>query len=74
MNIFIPVLVICLNGTCEFMQASSYYKTDQACRAVLDTQKQHMQELVKKSGKDKDTVIEGTCIEADIKVTKGQTT
>jgi hypothetical protein len=73
MNIFIPVLVICLNGTCEFMQAKIYYKTDQACRVVLDAQKLHMKNLIKESGKDKDSLIEGTCIDAEIKLTRGQT-
>jgi len=63
MIIFIPVLVICLNGTCEFMQAKTYYTNDAQCRAVLDTQKKHMQEI----SLGKIEVLEGTCIEADVK-------
>jgi hypothetical protein len=64
MIIFIPVLVICLNGTCEFMQAKTYYSSDAQCRAVLDVQKQHMIEL---AGQHKIEHIEGTCIDADVK-------
>jgi hypothetical protein len=71
MIIFIPVLVICLNGTCEFMQAKTHYSSDAQCRAILDVQKQHMQELAEKS-KSKIEHIEGTCIDADIK-TKSRT-
>jgi hypothetical protein len=66
MIIFIPVLVICMNGTCEFMQAKTYYSSDAQCRAILDVQKQHMQELAEKS-KSKIEHIEGTCIDADVK-------
>jgi hypothetical protein len=64
MIIFVPVLIVCLNGTCEFMQAKTYYSSDAQCRAVLDTQKQHMQEI----SRGKIDLLEGTCIEADVKV------
>jgi hypothetical protein len=64
MIIFIPVLVICMNGTCEFMQAKTYYSSDAQCRAVLDVQKQHMIEL---AGQNKIEHLEGTCINADVK-------
>jgi hypothetical protein len=64
MIIFIPVLVICMNGNCEFMQAKTYYSSDAQCRAVLGVQKQHMIEL---AGQNKIEHIEGTCIDADVK-------
>jgi hypothetical protein len=70
MTIFIPVLLICLNGNCEFMQAKTYYRNEVQCRAVLESQKQHMQNV----SRGKIEVLEGTCIEADIKLTSGQTT
>ena len=72
MIIFIPVLVICMNGTCEFMQAKTYYQSDATCRAVLDVQKKHMLELAAESKAGKVEYIEGTCIDADIK-TKSKT-
>lgn len=72
MIIFIPVLVICMNGTCEFMQAKTYYSSDAQCRAILDIQKKHMIELAAISKESKIEYIEGTCIDADIK-TKSRT-
>lgn len=71
MIIFIPVLVICLNSTCEFMQAKTYYLNEAQCRAVLDVQKKHMRDLAENSN-GKIEYIEGTCIEADVK-TKSRT-
>jgi hypothetical protein len=72
MIIFIPVLVICMNANCEFMQAKTYYYNETQCRATLDVQKQHMRDLVRDSGQGEAKVIEGTCIDADIK-TKSKT-
>ena len=68
MTIFIPVLLICMNGTanCEFMQARAYYKTDDQCRTVLDAQKLHMRSLVVESRAGTITVLEGTCVEAQV--------
>ena len=70
-EIFIPVLFICLNGNCEFMQAKTHYRTEAQCRASLDVQKQHMRNLVKQAeqqgAKGEITILEGTCIDAQIK-------
>jgi len=66
MIIFIPVLVICMNGTCEFMQAKTYYSSDAQCRAILEVQKKHMIDLAE-NGNSKIEHIEGTCIDADVK-------
>ena len=78
MTIFIPVLFICLNGNCEFMQAKTYHKTEAQCRASLDMQKQHMRNLVEKAAeqgtKGEITILEGTCIDAEIKTTQGRVT
>jgi hypothetical protein len=59
--IFIPVLFICMNGNCEFMQAQTWFKTEQQCRVVIDAQKEHMQKMALKGG-GMITQIEGTCI------------
>jgi hypothetical protein len=72
MNILIPVLIICLNGNCEFMQAQTYYKNEAQCKASMDMQKQHMRNLIKKADKGEATVLEGTCIDANIKTTPGR--
>ena len=74
MIIFIPVLVICLNANCEFMLAKNYYTEEAVCRETLDKQKTHMKSLIKKADQGKVEVLEGTCIEADIKAVKGLTT
>ena len=42
------------------MQAQSYYRTDQQCRAVLEMQKQHMRDLTKESDQGKIELLEGT--------------
>jgi hypothetical protein len=72
MTIFIPVLIICLNGNCEFMQSQTYYKNEAQCRASMDMQKQHMRNLIKEADNGEATVLEGTCIDADIKTTPGR--
>jgi hypothetical protein len=72
MTIFIPVLIICLNGNCEFMQGKTYYKTETQCRASMEVQKQHMQNVIKQADKGEATVLEGTCIDANIKTTQGR--
>jgi hypothetical protein len=72
MTIFIPVLIICLNGNCEFMQAQTYYKNEAQSRASMEMQKQHMRNLIKEADKGEATVLEGTCIDANIKTTPGR--
>jgi hypothetical protein len=72
MTIFIPVLIICLNGNCEFMQGKTYYKTETQCRVSMEVQKQHMQNVIKQADKGEATVLEGTCIDANIKTTSGR--
>ena len=59
--IFIPVLFVCMNGNCEFMQAQNWYKTEQQCRAAVDVQKENLQKMALK-GNNMVTLIEGTCI------------
>jgi hypothetical protein len=54
------------------MQAKAYYQTSAQCRAVLDSQKIHMMNLVLEAGKGIPDILEGTCIEADVK-TKSRT-
>jgi hypothetical protein len=59
--IYIPVLFICMNGHCEFMQTETWYKTDQQCRAVMEAQKDNLRKMALKGGQTV-TQIEGTCI------------
>ena len=59
--IFVPVLFVCMNGNCEFMQTQNWFKTEKQCRAAVDTQKENLQKMALKGGQMV-TLIEGTCI------------
>ena len=59
--IFVPVLFVCMNSNCEFMQAQNWFKTEQQCRAAVDAQKENLQKMALKGGQMV-TLIEGTCI------------
>ena len=71
-EIFIPVLFVCFNGNCNFMQAHTNYKSEAQCRASIDTQKIHMLEVVEQANQGKATILEGTCINAHVEDSKGQ--
>ena len=62
MTIYIPVIFICVSEVCNFMQGQTLHKTEASCRAAVDMQKAHMDEV----SKGKITLIEGTCINVDI--------
>ena len=67
-EIFIPVLWICINIKCEFMQSDGFYFTnEEVCLASLDTQKQRMRDLVKLAGQGTITLLEGVCVDAKLK-------
>lgn len=68
MTIFIPLLFICINSKCEFMQSTGHFKIEEQCMADLDKQKQHMRDLIKMAGQGKIELMEGTCVDVDIKV------
>ena len=59
--IYIPILFVCMAGHCEFMQAQTWYKSEQQCRAAVDVQKENLQKMALKGGQMV-TLIEGTCI------------
>lgn len=59
--IYIPVLFVCMNDHCEFMQAQAWYKSEQQCRATVETQKDNLRRMALKGGAMV-TLIEGTCI------------
>lgn len=59
--IFVPVLFVCMNGHCEFMQAQTWFKAEQQCRAALESQKDNLRKMALK-GNSMITQIEGTCI------------
>jgi hypothetical protein len=59
--IFVPVLFICMNGNCEFMQAQTRFKSEQQCRTALESQKDNLRKMALK-GNAMVTQLEGTCI------------
>jgi len=72
-EIFIPVLFICMNGNCDFMQAQTVYRSEAQCRVSIDNQKTHMLEVAATAGAGKYTVLEGTCINAKVEDPRKQT-
>ena len=72
MEIFIPVLFICFNGNCNFMQAQTHYKSEAQCRASIDTQKIHMLEVAETANQGKYTILEGPCINTRVEDSKKQ--
>ena len=72
-EIFIPVLFICMNGNCDFMQAQTVYRSEAQCRVSIDNQKTHMLEVAATAGAGKYTVLEGTCINAKVDDPRRQT-
>ena len=71
-EIFIPVLFVCFNGNCNFMQAEAHYQSEARCRESIDAQKIHMLKVVEKANQGKATILEGTCINAKVEDSKGR--
>ena len=65
-EIFIPVLFVCLNGNCNFMQSQFQYKTEAQCRVSVDNQKTRITEMAQQANQDKITLLEGTCVNAHV--------
>ena len=59
--IYIPILFVCMNGNCEFMQSQTWFKSDQQCRVAVESQKDNLRKMAAK-GNATITLIEGTCI------------
>jgi len=71
-TIFIPLLFICLNGNCEFMQSTGYYTDETECMVDMEMQKQRMRDLVKMAGQGKIELLEGTCVDFKVNVIRGK--
>jgi len=65
-EIFIPVLFVCINDNCNFMQSHTVYKSKAQCRVSIDNQKAHMIEVANQAGQPNITILEGTCINTKI--------
>jgi hypothetical protein len=62
LTIFIPVLFICMNDRCQFMQGI-HYTNESECRAVVEAQKDNLRRMALKGG-GMVTQLEGTCVTA----------
>ena len=59
--IFIPVLFVCMNERCEFMQSTTYFTRETECRTSVESQKDNLRKMALK-GNSMVTLLEGTCI------------
>ena len=66
MDIFVPVLWICINANCEFMQAEQHYTRESECKQQVDIQKAKIRKLAKEA-KSQVEALEGTCISVSIR-------
>jgi len=60
-NLFIPVLYICLNGHCEFLQQITVYADEDECKQVVAEKKEWYLANTK-------ATVDTTCIYAPAKV------
>lgn len=65
-TIFVPILWVCINGQCEFIQQQTYFTSEAECAQAVRNQKKKIREMVAKT----DGVLgdfEGTCVDANVK-------
>ena len=65
-DIFIPVLYVCINLQCEFMQEQWYSTNEQECVEEVRAQKRRIRALAIEAGGSVD-VLEGICADARVK-------
>ena len=63
-EIFIPVLFICMNQHCAFLQAKTSYLTETKCWDSINAKMVRMLEMVEKVEEGKISTLEGSCISA----------
>jgi len=61
MNLFIPVLYICLNGHCEFLQQLAVYPDEEMCKQVVAVKREWYEG-------NANATVSTTCIIAPAKV------
>ena len=61
MNLFIPILYICMNGSCAFLQQITVYADEDECKQVVTEKKAWYKENTK-------ATVDTTCIYAPAKV------
>ena len=64
MIFFVPVVFMCMEEVCNFMQSQNIYKTEQQCKVAVDAQKINLAGMAKDT---KPTLLEGTCIKVEMR-------
>jgi hypothetical protein len=59
--IYIPILFVCMNNHCEFMQSMKYFTRESECRSSVEEQKENLRKMSLR-GNAMITQLEGTCI------------
>ena len=59
--IYIPLLFVCMNDNCEFMQSMKYFTRESECRVAVELQKENLRKMALKGG-GVITQLEGNCI------------
>ena len=64
-DLFVPILWVCINGNCEFMKTEQHYTRESECRQMVENQKAKIKKLAR-SAKSQVEVLEGTCVSVSI--------
>ena len=58
--IYVAVLFVCMNGNCEFMQATNMFRYEADCQRNVEAQKENLRKMALR-GESMITLLEGTC-------------
>ena len=61
--IYIPVLFVCMNGACNFVQSTKYHTREIDCKASLTEQRIRLETMAAQAGHTI-TLLQGACITA----------
>jgi hypothetical protein len=64
MNIFIPVLFICANSTCDFLQVPTHFYSAEECVLAVETQRALIVNTARVRGLD--VLVQATCVTARV--------
>jgi len=62
-TIYVAVLFVCMNGNCEFMQATDMFRYEADCHRNVEAQKENLRKMALK-GNSTITLLEGACFKA----------
>ena len=74
MNLFIPVLYICLNGHCEFLQQLTVYPDEETCKQVVAVKREWYKENTTATVDTSCIIAPAKVVEQDVKPKRKETT